>query len=86
MANTEAVSSAVQVLQAKAEYEGETYSLSLRVASYNGSFYHEQMSAPIYFCDMINFRIEIGVTRGNVCVTGGNIIGMAVDKVTAQVP
>ena len=41
VANAEAVSNAVQVLYAKAEYEWETIPLSLRVASCNGDFYYD---------------------------------------------
>jgi hypothetical protein len=49
VANTEAVSSAVQLLQAKAEYEGQTYPLSIRVASYNGSFFYD-LTNPKWEC------------------------------------
>jgi hypothetical protein len=41
VANAEAVTNAVQVLQAKAEYKGDTYPLSVRVASYNGSYFYD---------------------------------------------
>jgi hypothetical protein len=41
VANTEALTNAVQVLQAKAEYRGDTIPLSLRVASHNGDIFYD---------------------------------------------
>lgn len=41
VANAEAVTNAVQVLQAKAEYNGDTFPLHVRVAWYNGDIYHD---------------------------------------------
>jgi hypothetical protein len=41
VANTEALTNAVQVLQAKAEYRGDTIPLSLRVASLNGDIFYD---------------------------------------------
>lgn len=41
IANIEALTNAVQVLQAKAEYRGETIPLSLRVASHNGDIFYD---------------------------------------------
>jgi hypothetical protein len=49
VANAEAVTNAVQVLQAKAEYNGETYPLSVRVASYNGAFFYD-LTNPKWQC------------------------------------
>jgi hypothetical protein len=40
------------VLQAKAEYDGETYPLSVRVASYNGSFFYD-LTNPKWECIQI---------------------------------
>jgi hypothetical protein len=39
--NAEAITNAIQVIQAKAEYEGQTIPLSLRVAWYNGNIYYD---------------------------------------------
>jgi hypothetical protein len=41
VAKTEALTNAVQVLQAKAEYRGDTIPLSLRVASLNGDIFYD---------------------------------------------
>jgi hypothetical protein len=41
VANTEALTNAVQVLQAKAEYRGDTIPLFLRVASHNGDIFYD---------------------------------------------
>jgi putative DNA primase/helicase len=41
VANTEALTNAVQVLQAKSEYRGDTIPLSLRVASHNGDIFYD---------------------------------------------
>ena len=41
VANSEALTNAVQVLQAKGEFEGETKSLSLRVAWHKGDIYYD---------------------------------------------
>ena len=45
VANAEAVTNAVQVLQAKAEYNGETFPLSVRVASYKDGFYYDMTNS-----------------------------------------
>lgn len=45
VANAEAVSKAVQVLQAKAEYRGDTIPLSLRVAWYNREIHYDLTNA-----------------------------------------
>jgi hypothetical protein len=39
--NAEAITNAIQVIQAKAEYEGQTIPLSLRVALHNGDIYYD---------------------------------------------
>ena len=39
--NAESITNAIQVIQAKAEYEGQTIPLSLRVAWYNGNIYYD---------------------------------------------
>ena len=39
--NSESITNAIQVIQAKAEYEGRTIPLSLRVAWHNGDIYHD---------------------------------------------
>jgi hypothetical protein len=49
VAGADQVSNAVQVLQAKAEYNGDTYQLSVRVASYNGGFYYD-LTNPKWQC------------------------------------
>jgi hypothetical protein len=49
VANAEAVTNAVQALLAKAEYEGETYPLSVRVASYNEAFFYD-LTNPKWEC------------------------------------
>jgi hypothetical protein len=41
VANSEALTTAIQVLQAKGEFEGETKSLSLRVAWHKGDIYYD---------------------------------------------
>ena len=41
VANALAVANAVQVLQAKAEYNGDTFPLSVRVASYDGNHFYD---------------------------------------------
>jgi hypothetical protein len=45
VANAEAVSNAVQVLQARAEYRGDTIPLTLRVAWHNGDIYYDLTNA-----------------------------------------
>src|SRR5215207_7165238 len=41
VANADAINNAIQVIQAKAEFEGQTTPLSLRVAWYNGDIYYD---------------------------------------------
>jgi hypothetical protein len=53
VANAEAVTNAVQVLQAKAEYNGDTYPLSVRVTSYNNCFFYD-LSNPKWECIKIS--------------------------------
>ena len=53
VANAEAVTNAVQVLQAKAEYNGDTYPLSVRVISYNNCFFYD-LSNPKWECIKIS--------------------------------
>jgi hypothetical protein len=53
IANAEAVANAVQVLQARAEYNGNTYPLSVRVASYNNCFFYD-LTNPKWECIKIS--------------------------------